>query len=76
MASCGVIEFPEERGSTAWDHTLGISQGDKSSADKLARRLGLGMNFKGWRMRVSLRTPPPKMPWKHTDVDSFVFRKQ
>jgi hypothetical protein len=30
--------------------TLGISQGDKNSTDKLARRLGLGMNVKGWRM--------------------------
>jgi hypothetical protein len=29
---------------------LGTTQGDTSRADKLVRRLGLGMNVKGWRM--------------------------
>jgi hypothetical protein len=53
--------------------TLGISQGDKSSAVKLARRLGLGMNFKGWRMLGLPENSTLKVPWQHTKVDSFVL---
>jgi hypothetical protein len=30
--------------------TLDSSQGDRKSADKLARRLALRLNIKGWRM--------------------------
>jgi hypothetical protein len=47
-----------------WAQTLGTSQGDASRADKLARRLALRMNFKGWRM-LSLHEDPKdlKLPW-------------
>jgi hypothetical protein len=57
--------------------TLGISQGDKNRADKLMRRLGLGMKFKGWRMSGLPEDPTTsKVPWQHNAVESFVFRKQ
>jgi hypothetical protein len=55
--------------------TLGISQGDKNMADKLVRRLRLGMNVKGWRMSglpEDLNTP--KVPWQHFGIGPFVFR--
>jgi hypothetical protein len=43
--------------------TLGISQGDKNRADKLVRRLRLGMNFKGWGMSGLPEAPNiPKVP--------------
>jgi hypothetical protein len=76
MANWTALAPPDRTGPKPLAQGLDISQGETSKTDKLARRLGLGMNFKGWRMiclPVDLNTL--NVLWEHMSVGSFVFRK-